>query len=78
MKKILCLILVLVMSAGIFVTVSAQEEIKIFLNGKEIVTDVPPQLINDRTLVPIRAISESFGCDVDWVDATQTVVITTK
>ena len=40
MKKILCLILVLVMSAGTFVTVSAQEEIKIFLNGKEIVTDV--------------------------------------
>jgi len=40
--------------------------------------DVPAQLINDRTLVPIRAISESFGCDVDWVDATQTVVITTK
>lgn len=40
--------------------------------------DVPAQLINDRTLVPIRAISESFGCNVDWVDATQTVVITTK
>ena len=40
--------------------------------------DVPAQLINDRTLVPIRAISESFGCNVDWVDETQTVVITTE
>lgn len=39
--------------------------------------DVPAQLINDRTLVPIRAISESFGCDVDWIDELQTVIITT-
>lgn len=39
--------------------------------------DVAAQLINDRTLVPIRAISESFGCDVDWIDEIQTVVIKT-
>ena len=72
MKKILCLILGLVMSAGIFVTVSAQEEIKIFLNGKEIVTDVPPQLINDRTMVPVRFIFEALGASVTWDEATST------
>lgn len=28
--------------------------------------DVPAQMIDDRTLVPVRAISESFGLTVDW------------
>lgn len=48
------------------------------INGQNetITLDVPAQLINDRTLVPIRAISEAFECKVDWIDETQTVVIT--
>ncbi len=40
--------------------------------------DVPAKLINDRTLVPIRAISESFDYKVDWVEETQQVIITTN
>ncbi|MDD4688477.1 MAG: DUF4886 domain-containing protein [Eubacteriales bacterium] len=45
-------------------------------NDKEINLDVPPQLINDRTLVPLRAIAQAFGNNVEWLEATQTVVIT--
>ncbi len=37
--------------------------------------DVSPQIINGRTLVPVRAIAESFNCEVNWDDSTQTVVI---
>lgn len=44
--------------------------------NKSIVTDVPPQIINGRTLVPARAIAECTGYNVDWNDATQTVLIT--
>lgn len=47
-------------------------------DSSEIILDVPAQLVNNRTLVPIRAVSESFGCKVDWVDSTRTVVIFTK
>lgn len=36
---------------------------------------VPAMLVNDRTLVPVRAISEALNCNVDWDDATQTVII---
>ena len=39
--------------------------------------DVPPMAVNNRTLVPVRAISESFGCTVSWDQANQRVVITT-
>ena len=48
---------------------------KFYVNGEEKTLDVPAQLINDKTLVPIRAISESLGCSVDWVAETKTVVI---
>lgn len=40
-------------------------------------TDVAAQLVSDRTLVPLRVISEAMGCDVDWNDETYTVSITT-
>jgi len=52
---------------------------KSYLNAENeaITLDVPARLVGDRTLVPVRAISEAFGCTVDWIDETQTVVITT-
>ena len=37
--------------------------------------DVTPVIVEGRTLVPIRLISESFGADVDWDDLTKTVTI---
>lgn len=44
--------------------------------SKTIVLDVAPVIIGDRTLVPVRAISESLGMHVDWDDVTRTVLIT--
>jgi len=39
----------------------------LFKNGKQTYTmPVPAQIVNDRTLVPLRAVAESFGCDVAW------------
>ncbi len=37
--------------------------------------DVPAQIHGDRTLVPVRAVSESFGADVKWISETRTVEI---
>ena len=44
-------------------------------NGAEVLLDVPAQIVSDRTLVPVRAISESFGYKVDWDAKTQGVTI---
>ncbi len=41
----------------------------------QIPLDVPAIVENDRTMVPVRAITEAFGAKVDWDDANQTVVI---
>ena len=38
--------------------------------------NVAPVIIDSRTLVPVRFISEAFGCEVGWDAATQTVTIT--
>jgi len=47
----------------------------LYKNGEAITLDVPAQLIENRTLVPVRAISEAYGCYVDWNEWTKTVLI---
>ena len=47
-----------------------------YKNDEPIELDVPAQIINDRTMVPARAIAEAFGVDVQWDAATRTVVLT--
>lgn len=46
------------------------------VNGKIVLLDVAPVSINNRTLVPVRFISESLGANVDWDGTTKTVIIT--
>ena len=47
-----------------------------YLNDEAQTLDTAPTIINDRTMLPIRFIAESFKFDVDWDGATQTVTIT--
>ena len=49
-------------------------EIAVMLNGEWMQFDVPPVLMNDRTMVPFRAIFEALGCTVSWDDETQTAI----
>ena len=51
-------------------------EKRLHKNGKEIVLDVPAQIVNSRTMVPARAVSEALGSKVDWNGDTKTVTIT--
>ena len=46
-----------------------------FVNGEEKTLDVPAKIKDDRTLIPLRAVSEAYGCGVDWDGATYTVTI---
>ncbi|MBQ7876591.1 MAG: copper amine oxidase N-terminal domain-containing protein, partial [Clostridia bacterium] len=47
------------------------------VNGTVKTLDVPAQIMNDRTMVPVRAVAEAFGANVNWDNETRTVVITT-
>lgn len=46
-----------------------------YVDGKEVTLEVPGQLLNGRTVVPVRFISEAFEAKVDWEPETQSVVI---
>lgn len=59
----------------VFVQIDNDRLIK---NDETVTLEVPVKLVNDRTMVPVRAISEAFGCTVDWAEGNDTVVITTK
>ena len=45
------------------------------IHNKKIKLDTAPIIVNDRTLVPLRAVSEAFDYDVNWDEDTKTVTI---
>lgn len=45
------------------------------VNGETRILDIPPLLVNGRTLVPARFVAEAFGAKVDWDAKTSTVHI---
>ncbi len=47
-----------------------------YLNNRAETLDVCPIIINDRTMLPIRFIAESFKLGVGWDDNTKTVTVT--
>lgn len=77
MKKIISLLLVvgLVLSSATLAFAN-ENEISVYVEGQKVSFDVPPQTINDRTMVPIRAIFEVMGATVNWDNATQTAICT--
>lgn len=44
-------------------------------NGVDTKIDVPAKIVNDRTMVPARAVSEALNAFVDWDPVTRTVII---
>lgn len=49
-------------------------EITVYVDGRKISFDTQPMLINNRTMVPMRAVFEAIGAKVDWDDTTQTAI----
>ncbi len=71
MKRIISLLLVAIF-ALVPLSVSAESEITVLLDGVKVEFDQPPVIISDRTMVPVRAIYEALGADVEWDAATRT------
>ncbi len=75
-KKLSCAFLTMLLLASAISPVMANNNIKVRLGGELIKFDVQPQLVNNRTMVPLRAIFEALGATVDWNGDTQTVTST--
>lgn len=49
-----------------------------YQNGEEFKMDVPPMIVNDRTMLPVRALATALDLDITWDDPSRTVNITAK
>ena len=50
---------------------------KIFISNDEVMeNDIAPVIVSNRTMVPLRAIAEGFGAEVEWDGNTRTVFVT--
>ena len=77
MKKLITLILATCLSLAIAVPCMAEgEDITVLVNEEELVFDTKPMLLNDRTMVPMRAIFEKLGCSVEWIEDLQMIIAT--
>lgn len=77
MKKILALSLAFAMiTPGMAfaddIVIGAKSEISINVNGARLEMDQPPIIENGRTLVPLRAVAEALGCNVEWDNTAKT------
>lgn len=50
--------------------------ITLWLDGSQLHMDIAPEVRNERTMVPIRAVAEALGADVKWMQDTQQIVMT--
>ena len=48
----------------------------IYVNGQAVTIDTPPQIINGRTMIPLRVAVENLGLLVDYDNDTRTITIT--
>jgi hypothetical protein len=66
MKKISIWGLVLILICGLALPVAANTPIKLYIDGQ--LAKIDGLLINNRTYVPVRFVSETLGASVDYVD----------
>ena len=77
MLKRLILVLTLAITLISGATAFAESrEIVVEIDGAVVEFDVKPQIINDRTMVPMRKIFESLGAKVEWVPEMERVIAT--
>lgn len=73
-KKIISAICAASLSAACVFQVLAADDITVNIDGQAVSFDVAPIIENDRTLVPVRAIFEALGAQVEWDEAKRTVI----
>lgn len=72
MKKVFSgILLVMILIITSLPTYAATTQIKI--DGVKIVSDVNPESRNNRTMVPLRVVSENLGANVKWSDSQVTL-----
>ncbi len=78
MKKVKFLLILIVLISLTSTPIFAESQISVIVNGKYLSLDVPPIIIEGRTMVPVRAIFEALGSTPYWNNETRTVTAQTS
>ena len=70
LAAVLCLGICFVLPAAVYVNAS---ELQVILDGRLLEFDTAPKIIDNRAMVPMRAVFEAFGAYVEWDAQTQRV-----
>ncbi len=74
-KYLLSLLLILTLLS---VNVHAEtKEVTVKVNDVKVVSPVPAQIVNDRTMLPMRSIFERIGAKVTWIES-EKIIFATK
>ena len=74
LKKALCLLMSTgMLLSGVTVAYGEESNISLQINGSEISAEVPPTIMEGRTMVPVRAIFEAVGANIDFNAETKTI-----
>lgn len=83
MRKFISIILTLLLVFNTLITAFGASDIMLKIDNNtmtvgenEVQLDTAPVIINGRTLIPVRGMSEAMGADVDWDNTDKTVTIT--
>jgi len=74
-KNIIALIMVLSFYIFVFSFSFASSDVNLVVNGKDITDLSNPVIKDDRTLIPVRFVSEELGAEVIWNNDDRTVLI---
>ena len=79
-KKIISIAAVVAITAtiGSGCVLAKSNDITVTYDGENISFDVQPEIIDDRVMVPMRTIFETFGAKVKWDSDTQTITAKKK
>ena len=73
-KNVFCVLLSATMLlGGVSAVYGGEKSISLQVNGREISAEVPPTVIDGRTMVPVRAIFEAVGANIDFDAETKTI-----
>ncbi|MCF8018913.1 stalk domain-containing protein [Petrocella sp. FN5] len=78
-RKLISLVVVGIMVLMSFTVLADQHlpTVALWINGNEVEADSPPVIINDRSMVPLRVITENMGGVVEWNAVARRAEVTT-
>ena len=72
-KKRLIVVVALIIALSLSNVSFASGAIKVYVGNSRLVMEVEPIIQDGRTLVPLRAIFEALGADIQWSQESRTV-----